>query len=261
MEKNFYEASVWSSAMRSRRNAKAIIDSNAWEHFITFTFKKDVGRDYYKVKEICLKWKRDMEKLGGKIFLVIENGNSGGGYHAHILAKNIPKSAFTPGAVYRRIIRVKTHGKLMQLRNADSYGIGFHAVQEIASVDDINRIADYMVKSFLEARSLFQNAIMANAWPDCAERLYFATHGLERGKRSRWFFHGMVLRLYDNRKQKAALIVPLCFEKLITDIIKVHKIEHYYTSGKLHTTVSRIVADIHDLIGALYIVNANLLTV
>ena len=58
MSKKFYEASVWSSAMRSRRNAKAIIDSNAWEHFIIFTFKKDVGRDYYKVKEICLKWKR-----------------------------------------------------------------------------------------------------------------------------------------------------------------------------------------------------------
>lgn len=260
MSKKFYEASVWSSAMRSRRNAKAIIDSNSWEYFITFTFNREVGRDYYKVKEICLKWKRDMEKLGGKIFLVIEDGNLGGAYHAHILAKDIPKSEFAPGAVYARIIKVKTHGKIKQLKNAGDYGIGFHAVQEIASVDDINRIADYMVKSFLEARSLFQNAIMANVWPDRAERLYFATRGLERGRRSRWFSHGMILRLYDNRKQKAALIVPLCFEKAITDIIKVHKIEHY-TSGKFHTTVSRIVADIHDLVGALYIVNANLLTV
>lgn len=249
MSKKYYDASVWASAMRSRRNAKAIIDANRWDYWVTLTFS-DVPMD---ITAQVRRWYRDMEARGAQVFLVVACGDDTR-THAHALVRNMPYDMLVPGAVYERLLRVKTHGQLWTLTNADTYGIGLHAVQTIVTQDDINRIADYIVGHMLDMRDMIHAAYIAMGLP--TSHLYHATRGLQRGKRYVWMIGGLKARLYDNRIQPAAVVLPACVAWAVSDWVEPDRIERYRSRGRRRTPMMRITGRLRDIHMALLLSDA-----
>lgn len=242
----YYESSVWHSAMRSRRNIKDIANANQWDYFVTMTWPIEISRDYCAVKKRALSWKRDIEHAGGKVLLVVGSGERGGHLHVHALVRCTTHDFVVPGVVYAGLIEVKTHGRLWMLKDAAKYDIGQHVVQAIGTQDDINRIADYMAGHVLDVRDMVHNGIMAGVW-DQTVHAYYATRGLQRSRRIRIHYLHTTIRLYDNRAQLGAVVLPTELEHTITDYIMPHKIERYNSSGMMATPMSRITGIYYDI--------------
>ncbi|MDO4330374.1 MAG: hypothetical protein Q4C66_13705 [Lachnospiraceae bacterium] len=169
------------SAQRAMSKVIDIATSNPWEYFATLTWKPEISRDYWAVKQRALCWKKDIEKSGGKVLLVIGVGEVGGLYHVHALLNDVPAEMIVPGNPNAEIIEVKTDGELWSLTRPEDYNVGLHVIQEVEKPDDYNRIGCYMAAHIPEIRRQFHDGIMANAI-DKTTHMYYATRGLGRSR-------------------------------------------------------------------------------
>lgn len=167
------------SAQRAMGKVTDIASSNPWEFFCTLTWREDISRDYYGVQKRALEWKKDIEKGGGKVLLVIGCGDIRGLYHVHALVNGVPEEMIIPGSVNAHLIEVKTNGALWSLSEPEKHDVGLHVMQEISSKDDYYRCGCYMAGHIPELRRQFYDGIMANTI-DRTTHMYYASRGLKR---------------------------------------------------------------------------------
>lgn len=264
------------SALRAMKKIKDIATANPWEYFTTLTWEPEISRDYYSVQKRSLEWKKDIEKGGGKVLLVIGTGDLGGLYHAHALVHDMPDDMITWGNPNKDLIEVKTDGDLYSLTHPEDYDIGLHVLQKIDNPDDYNRIGDYMSDHVPALRLQFHDGIFAGVI-DKTARMYYASRGLVKSKRE-WlklpetydrdtintvkseemsgteygtpeYYSGEAravkricykIQIFDNGKQGAAVVLPAEHAHIITDFIVPRLIETYRRGEML---MCRIVGD------------------
>lgn len=256
------------SAQRSMASIIDIATSNEWEYFATLTWEPEISRDYYGVQKRALAWKKDIEKSGGEVLLVIGVGETGGLYHVHALLNDIPAEMVVPGSVNADIIEVKTDGELWSLSEPEKHGIGLHVIQEIKSKDDYYRCGCYMAAHVPELRKQFHEALFAGVIGQTAH-MYFSTRRLKRSR------HGSIyvantddtnrinniiheelsnvfnvsdsyaaagrirkrlthkIRVFSNGEQGATVVMPAETAHLITDVTIPSNIEKYTKYGKV----------------------------
>lgn len=264
------------SALRAMKKIKDIATANSWEFFCTLTWQEDLNHDYYDVQKRAVAWKKDVEKGGGKVLLVIGLGDLGGLYHAHALVHDMPDDMIAWGNPNKDLIEVKTDGDLYSLTHPEDYDIGLHVLQKIDNPDDYNRIGDYMSDHVPALRLQFHYGIFAGVI-DKTTRMYYASRGLVKSKHE-WlklpetydrdivdavkseetsgteygtleYYSGEAravkrichkIQAYDNGEQGAAVVLPAEHAHIITDFIVPRLIETYRRGERL---MCRIVGD------------------
>lgn len=256
------------SAQRSMASVIDIATSNEWEYFATLTWPKEISHDYWGVQCRATRWKKDIEKSGGKVLLVVGCGGIGGLYHVHALLNDIPAEMVIPGSVNVDIIEVKTDGELWSLSEPDKHDIGLHVIQEIRSKDDYYRCGCYMSSHVPELRRQFHDGLMANII-NKTTHMYYATRGLKRSQHGniyvsntdnadrvnsiiheelsnvsdeseRYAAYGRIrkrlthrIRVFSNGEQSVAMTMPAEVAHLITDVIIPSNVEKYTKYGKV----------------------------
>lgn len=216
------------SAQRAMSKVIDIATSNSWEYFATLTWEPEISRDYYGVQKQALRWKKDIEKSGGKVLLVIGVGEVGGLYHAHALLNDVSAEVIMQGNSNAEIIEVKTDGELWSLSHPEDYEIGLHVVQEICNPDDYYRCGCYMSNHIPEIRRQFHNSLMANVI-DKTAHAYYATRGLKRSR------HG---NIYISNTDDAGRIQSVIDEELS----KVSSVsEHYVASARIRRRLTHLI--------------------
>lgn len=235
---NAIKASAYRNARAIKDIADCMVDA---KYMITITGRVENDRTWDAMSEKLQTLVQICTSIGIDAIGIV-GANARQGYHIHAIIGDIGRDWLTDVGGGKARCRGKIYHLHPSILSAIG-GVGHHMVSRIG-VHDVNHVADYIARHMRITRQRLVNEGILYARPvrhSC---------GMTRSNRQRYYHLGDCIRVYNNRGNKGAVVLPSAIADLVTGIIEVDKIEKY----KHHRRdMVRIVADYVDIVLALCI--------